>query len=121
MDRYDPQTALDALWELVTRANKYVEESAPWTLAREERAGDASAGQRLDTVLSTLAECLRVLATLLEPFLPSTAEQMKQQLGLAAVTEPWLDRARWGTSLAGVSVGTAQPLFPRLEPAATSA
>ncbi|HEX2323817.1 MAG TPA: methionine--tRNA ligase, partial [Chloroflexota bacterium] len=70
--RYDPQSALGALWEVVARANRYVEETAPWTLARRAGAGEAGAGEQLDRVLVTLVEALRVVGEGLRPFLPGT-------------------------------------------------
>jgi methionyl-tRNA synthetase len=121
MDRYDPPAALDAVWELVTAANKYVEESAPWTLAREVRTGAQVAEDRLHTALYTLAESVRLLSALLEPFLPSTSKRIRSQLGLPEVAEhDWKTRLRWGGTQAGIRVGKAEPLFPRLEQAVTS-
>lgn len=122
MDAYDPQAALDAVWELVTRANKYVEETAPWTLAREARSGLEAADDRLSTALYTLAEALRIIAALLEPFLPETARRMRTQLGLSgdvAAVSPW--NVRWGGVRPGTRVTLAEPIFPRLEsPSATA-
>ncbi|MBV9279353.1 MAG: methionine--tRNA ligase, partial [Chloroflexi bacterium] len=116
MDRYDPQAALDAVWELVTRANKYVEESAPWALARTAHSGDGEADARLSTALYTLAESLRIIAALLEPFLPGTAGKILDQLGVR--TEggiDWQTRLQWGGTAPGTTVSRAQPIFPRLE------
>lgn len=101
---FDPQSALTAIWELVTRANGYVEQTAPWTLARAER--DGAGPERLDTVLATLATTLGQLAWLLLPFLPDTSHAMAAQLGLAAPGDP---------IVAGARVGTPTPLFPRVE------
>jgi methionyl-tRNA synthetase len=104
MDAWDPQTALIALWEVVTRANGYVENSAPWTLARAER--DGAPHQRLDTVLATLATTLARIAWLLEPFMPYTAARIAEQLGSASAHfAPY----------PGQRVGTPQPIFPRIE------
>lgn len=122
MDDYDPQAALTAIWELVTRANKYVEETKPFELAKAVRNGDQPAAGSLDTSLNTLAESVRVIAALLEPFLPATSVRIREQLGQPE--EPvgqWNDRLQWGQTLPGTRVERAQPLFPRLEqPVATT-
>lgn len=117
MNRYDPQSALAALWELVTRANRYVEESAPWTLANAARSGDEGVDVRLSTVLYTLAESVRFIGTALEPFLPTTSSRIQAQLGFSP--EPtWNDRMQWGRLAAGTRVEKPEPMFPRLEDAA---
>jgi len=100
---YDPQAALVAIWELVTRANGYVELTAPWALARAERDGGAT--DRLDTVLATLAATLGQLAYLLAPFLPTTSAAMATQLGLDSP----------GAPVANQRVAEPSPLFPRIE------
>ena len=87
MADYDPQAALDAIWELVKRANQYVEQNAPWTLAKTAKGGDAEAAGRLDSVLYNLAESLRLLAVHLAPFLPATADGIAEQLGRADAAE----------------------------------
>jgi methionyl-tRNA synthetase len=115
VDRYDPQRALDAVWELITRTNRYVEEAAPWTLSRAARQGDGSAEGRLDTALATLAESVRLISALLEPFIPDTAGQILAQLGSGESPGTWEARLQWGSTLAGARVGAARPLFPRLE------
>jgi methionyl-tRNA synthetase len=121
MEAYDPQTALDAIWELVTRSNKYAEEAAPWNLARAARNGDGEADARLSTALYTLAESVRIIAELLEPFLPETAGKIKEQLGVAAeVGAGWQDRLQWSNIAPGTRVGRAQPIFPRLEQPASA-
>lgn len=114
LDRYDPQTALEATWELVTRTNRYVEESKPWQLSKATRNGDAEANRQLETALATLGQSLATISALLEPFLPSTAERIRSQLGIeGAVT--WADRLSWKPLPAGTQVGSPQPIFPRLE------
>src|SRR5204863_5648062 len=72
------QSALQAIWLLVTRANQYVDQTAPFKLAK-----DPAQAQRLDEVLYNLAEVCRILAVLLWPFLPGTAAKIYEQLGLA--------------------------------------
>ncbi|MDE1171343.1 MAG: methionine--tRNA ligase [Verrucomicrobium sp.] len=100
--------ALQAVWQLVQKANQYVEQTAPWKLAKEE----ANAAQ-LDTVLASLAETVRRLAILIGAVLPETSAKIFAQLGLPA--ETLLEKAACGTSLHGRTLGQPQPLFPRLE------
>ncbi|MGH2448429.1 MAG: methionine--tRNA ligase [Chloroflexota bacterium] len=112
---YDPQHALDAVWTLVTRANKFVEDSAPWTLAKEARSGGEDAARSLDAALYTLAESVRIIAVSLEPLLPEAAGAMQRQLGIADSSASWPDRLQWGGLRSGTRVAKPNPLFPRLE------
>ena len=104
------QSALEAIWSLVSRANKYIEETAPFKIAK-----DPASAARLDAVLYNLAEVCRVLAVLLWPFLPGTATKIYAQLGLSSSPDKF-SAARWGGISAGQQVGTPVPLFPRKEP-----
>jgi methionyl-tRNA synthetase len=101
------QEALERVWELVTRANKYVEETAPFRLAK-----DPGQGARLDDVLYALVETCRLLALLLWPVMPGTAENIQGQLGLAGVPD-CLVGVVWGGMEPGHGIGQPQPLFPR--------
>jgi methionyl-tRNA synthetase len=116
LEDYDFRGALSAVWELVTRANRYVEVAAPWALAKAARAGDADAGSRLDTVLYTLAEVLRLLAHHLAPYLPATAGEIARQLG-ATLEDPRPRReiSSWGGLTPGSRVTAPEPIFPRLD------
>ncbi|HWX19577.1 MAG TPA: methionine--tRNA ligase [Candidatus Binatia bacterium] len=104
------QAALQSIWSLVTRANQYVDHTAPFRLAK-----DPSQAERLDEVLYNLAEVSRILAVLLWPFLPGTAIRIYSQLGLAGPPDR-SDAARWGGLVPGHAIGTPAPLFPRKEP-----
>jgi methionyl-tRNA synthetase len=106
MGAYEPQQALAAIWELVTATNSYVEQAAPWVLAREVRNGDESANTRLDTVLATLAKTVGRLAWLLQPYLPAASEEIARQLGSATPEQQ---------PIAGQQVTQPSPIFPRLE------
>jgi methionyl-tRNA synthetase len=112
---YNPQAALAAISEVVVRANRYVEEMAPWVLARAEHDGDPTAGERLDETLSHLAEMLRVICQSTRPFLPSSAERMAKQLGIELTTVDWPRSLEWGAEPHVERVGKAQPIFPRIE------
>ncbi|MEI8040808.1 MAG: methionine--tRNA ligase [Verrucomicrobiota bacterium] len=104
------QGALQSIWSLVARANQYVDQTAPFKLAKDP----ANAG-RLDEVLYNLAEVCRILAVLLCPFLPGTAGRIYAQLGLAGAPDKF-EGARWGGLAAGHAIGTPAPLFPRKDP-----
>jgi methionyl-tRNA synthetase len=101
------QSALQSIWGLVNRANKYVDETAPFKLAK-----DPAQAQRLDEVLYNLAEACRVLAVLLNPFLPGTCAKIYAQLGLTGLPDKLADAA-WGGLPAGHTIGEPAPLFPR--------
>lgn len=116
---YASNEALAAIWELVGEANRYVAETEPWVLAKQRKAGDRDAAQRLDTVLYTLAETLRLVAHLLEPFLPDTAAKIAAQLGVALDSDvPWTSVTAWGQLAAGTRVQPGAVLFRKWELAA---
>jgi methionyl-tRNA synthetase len=112
LDGYDPRAALDAVFALVAVANRYVEHTQPWTLARAERAGAGDAARRLDTALYQLSEGCRVVAESLRPLLPGTAERIAATLGIA-LADDWIGSLGWGGLQPGQLVSQAPPLFPR--------
>ena len=105
--------ALAEILELAKRGNKYIDETAPWQLAREKRF------DRLSTVLYNVAEILRVISILLSPFMPRTPQRIWEQLGINVhshgdiLTLP--SAAEFGLLPAGLSVKKGDPLFPRIE------
>jgi methionyl-tRNA synthetase len=103
------QGALLSIWSLVTRANQYVDHTAPFKLAKDP----AKAG-RLDEVLYNLAEVCRVLGVLLWPFLPGTGSRIHAQLGLPDAPNRF-EEAKWAGLRAGHVIGSPAPLFPRKE------
>ena len=106
IDRAELTAALDVIWQRVRRMNRYVEESAPWQLAKDERqAGD------LDRVLGTLVAGLRVLALLLHPYLPTSTDRL---LGALGVEDRSLAGARWeATQGPQGTLGQLDSLFPK--------
>ena len=106
------RAALLDIWALVDEANRYVDTTAPFKLAK-----DPSKAAELDTVLYNLAETCRVLAVLLWPFIPQTSERIFTQLGLATKPERFAEAA-WGKLSPGHSIGEPAPLFPRKDLAA---
>ena len=100
------------VWAFISRANKYIDETAPWALAK-----DPAKKQELANVLYNLTEALRVISVLISPFLPTTAVRIWQQLGLAQdfASVRMEDIEQWGGVPAGLHVGTPEQLFPRIE------
>ncbi len=108
MERIEFSVALEQIMTAVSRANQYIEASAPWKLAK------AGQKEQLDQVLGTLAEVIRIIAILLEPFMPSVAAAIWDQLGCAGARR-WADASRWGGIAAGQRIGAHPVLFPRVE------
>jgi methionyl-tRNA synthetase len=105
LDRADVTAALERIWQLVRRLNRYVEERAPWQLARE----DAAAAQ-LDETLASLAEGVRVVSVLLAPYMPSTVELLLGALGTPSTSFATAVFAEHGS---GARVGRLEQLFPK--------
>jgi methionyl-tRNA synthetase len=114
IERWDFDAALDGTWQLVRRANQYVDENEPWRLAR-----DPARRARLATVLYHAAESVRLLGIYLAPFVPSSAAKLRAQLGLpplaAGAWHPQRGEAGWGGLPAGTRTASPQPIFPRIE------
>jgi methionyl-tRNA synthetase len=109
VDQCAPHLALQAIWKFAQRADKYVEETAPFKLAK-----DPAQAKRLDVVLGHLGESVRRLSVLVQAALPFTAEKMRVQLNLPPGPVP-LEEALFGNSLRDHVVGKPVPLFPALE------
>lgn len=105
--------ALTSIWEIVNAANKYVDETAPWALAKKEKDR-----LRLATVLYQALESLRIIALLLAPFMPSNSEKMWLQLGIEEnLWEKNLNEdGKWGRLKPGRKLFKPTPLFPRIDP-----
>ncbi len=101
------QAGLETIWTLVNRANQYVDQTAPFKLAK-----DPTQAARLDAVLYNLVETCRVLAVLLWPFIPGTSEKIYAQLGLKDSPAKFSEAA-WGKLAAGHTIGEPAALFPR--------
>jgi methionyl-tRNA synthetase len=109
---YDPRAALDAVFAPIVAANRHVEASRPWALAREAGAGRAAPARRLSTALYELAEVCRLVAEALRPLLPETAERIAAALGVT-LDASWARGLAWGRLRPGQPVGRPTPLFPR--------
>ena len=112
MEAMELSPAIRTVWAFIARTNKYIDETAPWTLAKDE----AKAGQ-LDYVLYHLVEALHITSILIAPFMPVTARRIHAQLGFADDFDAvqLADIAQWGSITDGHTVGTAEQLFPRIE------
>ena len=110
MDAMEINSAIKGVWALISRANKYIDETAPWILAKDE-----AKAARLQTVMYNLAETLRVVAILVAPFIPSTSPKIYTQLGLEVPAEFLLTDAEFGKMADGTKVQKGEPLYPRIE------
>lgn len=111
MDDMKINDAINDVWALIRRSNKYIDETTPWVLAKD----DAKA-QRLQTVLYNLLEAQRIIATLVSPFIPASAAEMWKQLGLGDFAEANLPAAQeWGRYPADTKVYKGHALFPRYD------
>lgn len=100
--------ALDCIWELIGRANKYIDETTPWILAKDE-----SKKERLGTVLYNLLESLRIVSVCLSAFLPDTSEKINKQLNAKVIT--WDSLTSFDGTKAGSKVNKGELLFPRID------
>jgi methionyl-tRNA synthetase len=115
----DFTAGLATIWELVSALNGYLTEQQPWQVAKQIDS-DPNARARVATVLATAAEGLRVLAVLLNPVMPASAQRLWQMLGAqeqlgALDAQPIRDAGRWGQLSAGAVLVKGDPLFPRLD------
>lgn len=121
MEKLEVNQGLVAIFKLVSRANKYIDEAAPWALAKQPEGQE-----RLKTVLYAMAETLRLTAVLLEPFLVETPAKIREQLGISAQDSgmSYSESIKWGGLKPGIQTKKGLPIFPRIEeekPAAESA
>ncbi len=110
MENLQFSNALAELWKLVSRTNKYIDETAPWVLAKDE-----SKKARLAAVMYHLCESIRIVSILLAPFLPETAPKIQQQIGVSEQAANWESAGKWGILPAGTQMGEAVVLFPRID------
>lgn len=109
MEAVDFPRALEAVWNLISRTNKYIDETAPWVLAKDETDRD-----KLAAVMSHLVASLRVVAHLIQPFMMETSDAIMEQLGLGATFD--LEKLTFADLPEGVRVvAKGSPIFPRLD------
>ena len=108
LSTYRVSDALEAIFSLAKRSNKYIDETMPWALAKDENKKE-----RLGTVLYNLLESIRFISVLISPFMPETAEKIMQQMNCSVNSYDSL--SSFGALEAGTSVGEAKPLFGRID------
>ncbi len=110
MDKMDFANALTSIWRLVNRANKYIDETMPWALAK-----DPACKERLNSVLYNLAEVIRIVTVMISPVMPSIPTRVWEQTGAnPAENEAW-SAVAWGQTKPGQKVSKTASLFPRIE------
>lgn len=110
MEAFDPAGALEQIWRFVARCNKYVDETEPWKLAKDE-----SSTNRLNTVLYTFVECIRILGIFCAPFMPGLPPKLWSLLDCNDDMLKWEDSSNWNILLTGKVVHKGQPIFPRID------
>ncbi|MGN6031312.1 MAG: methionine--tRNA ligase [Thermomicrobiales bacterium] len=120
LDRFDFRTAIGAIWDLVTGANKAIDDRKPWELAKVAKAGDEAASAALDAVLADLIETIRLLAIHLAPFIPVGAAKIAAQAGFTLDEGGDATSRDWTDALAGRELPKASPIFPRIEAPVTN-
>ena len=109
VDEFQFNLGLEEIWALIARANKYIDEKEPWVLAKDE-----GRKAELDTVMRNLAEVLRIVSILILPFMHTTSERMRDQLGLTDKEAVWEDAYEF-YQMDGCKVEKGEILFPRLD------
>ena len=109
INKMDFSKVLEVIWELVRRANKYLDESAPWRLAKEPSNKD-----RVATILYNCVETLRFLSILVSPFMPGASRKILEQIGIPGKDQTFAD-LEWGKTPPGITMGKVEPIFPRIE------
>ena len=112
LDKLNFPGALEQIFALVGRANKYIDETTPWVLAKDDKYRP-----RLMSVLYNLAECIRIVTILLKPFMPALAPRVSAQLGVDLTNATWADATTWAMTPVGTKVSKGDALFPRVDPA----
>lgn len=110
MNKLDFSRALEEIWKLVSRSNKYIDETQPWVLGK-----DAEKESRLAMVMYNLTECLRIVTVLITAAMPETAKKMGQQLNCPPELLTWESIQKFGAYPENLAVSRCEPLFPRIE------
>jgi len=110
LDRLQFSTALQEIWKSISRTNKYIDETTPWILARDEKNKP-----RLAQVLYNLTESIRIISILIQPFMPDTPQKIWDQFGISEDMRFWESAKTWGLYSADKAVAEKEPLFPRID------
>jgi len=111
LDKLQFSSALVEIWKVISRTNKYIDETMPWVLAKDE-----SNKARLAEVMYNLAESIRIISVLIQPFMPETPEKIWAQLGIEDKDRLlWESTKTWGGYPGGISVKKGEVIFPRID------
>ena len=110
MEKFQFQNALAEIFQVIDRANKYIDETAPWVLGKDE-----TKRARLATVLYNLLETIRICTTALTPFMPETCDKIFAKIGACQLCRTWDKANVWGSLRADVTVQKGENLFPRID------
>ena len=111
MEKYQFQNALEEIFKVIQRANKYIDENAPWALAKDMEANSP----RLARVMYDLLETIRLCTVLLIPFMPESCEKIFGQIGAPEGCRTWESAGKWGSLAPTVTVKRGDNLFPRID------
>ncbi len=109
MDQLELNKALDEIWEVISKANKYIDLSMPWILAKEEKL------ERLNEVLYNLIETIRIIAVVLQPFMIDVPRKIFEQVGVEQDLQVWDSAYQFGLLKEGTKITKGENIFPRLE------
>jgi methionyl-tRNA synthetase len=112
LEKFEFNNALKEIWKLINLTNKYIDETAPWNLAK-----NPDTRERLNTVIYHMSEVLRIVTVFIGPFMPKTPAKVWEQLGIKEIKEchTWESIKSWGVLPVGTEINRGKPLFPRLE------
>ena len=110
IDKYQFSNALAEIWKLIARSNKYIDETMPWALGKDE-----TKKARLAAVMYNLCESLRIVSILLSPFMPQTTPRIQEQLGVSGEAVSYESAGKWGVLPEGVEIHKGETLFPRID------
>ena len=110
MDSFQFSNALSEIWRFIARTNKYIDETMPWALAKDEEKK-----ARLAAVMYNLCESLRIVSILIAPFMPQTAPEMQKQLGVSGDAVSYENSEKWNMTPEGTVVEKGATLFPRID------
>ena len=111
METFAPHKALEEVFKVIQRANKYIDETAPWVLAKDMEAN----GARLAHVMYNLLEATRICGILLSPFMPESCGKLFAQIGADTQAQTWDSAAQWGALSESAAVTKGENLFPRID------
>ena len=110
MESFKFSNALACVFKFISRSNKYIDETMPWALSKDEKNRS-----RLACVLYNLCESLRIVSILLTPFMPNTTPKIQEQLGITHEMSTWESANEWGVLPRGIKIKKGDVLFPRID------